>query len=223
MCRGKKYCTELGNNPSQWDRDCPLRLPSVYDSAIDTFVDTVRLFAGGQRDQCIRLLETIDSASITDWYIEHGQQSGLHRNRIISLKLGAPLPIKDRYPVRSPARLQDAVFERDGYRCRYCGNRLIDQRLLRGFAKALGSPIFTRGTTNLTSHAIIHIAWPVADHVVPWSRGGETAMGNLVASCAPCNYGKADFTIEQIGISNPLDRLPVMDGWDGLRSLTVAL
>ena len=206
-----------------WDKDCPLRLPGAYNSAVDIFTDAARLFVGGQRDECISLLGTIDGAGITDWYIEHGQQSGLHRNRILGLKLGAPLPIEGRYPVRSPAKLQNAVFERDGYRCRYCGNKLIDQDILRGFAKALDSPIFTRGTTNLTSHAVIHIAWPVADHVVPWSRGGETSMDNLVASCAPCNYGKADFTIEQIGISNPLNRPALVDEWDGLRSLAAAL
>ena len=219
MCRGKKYCTELGDNPSEWDTDCPLRLPGGYGSAVDTFTDAVQLFVEGQRSQCISLLETIDSASITNWYIEHGQQSGLHRSRVIGLMLGAPLPVEERYPVRSPAKLQAGVFERDGYRCRYCGNKLIDQNLLRNFANALDSPNFTRGTTNLTSHAIIHIAWPVADHVVPWSRGGETTIDNLVASCAPCNYGKAEYTIEQIDTANPLNRPPVVDDWDGLRSL----
>ena len=63
MCRGKKYCTELGDNPSEWDTDCPLRLPGGYGSAVDTFTDAVQLFVEGQRSQCISLLETIDSAS----------------------------------------------------------------------------------------------------------------------------------------------------------------
>jgi hypothetical protein len=92
----------------------------------------------------------------------------------------------------------------------------LSQDFIRAFVTSLNSPSFTKGTTNLTSHAVIHIAWPVADHVIPWSRGGETSMDNLVASCAPCNYGKADFTIEQISIGNPFDRPPIVDEWNGL-------
>lgn len=30
------------------------------------------------------------------------------------------------------------------------------------------------------------------DHVVPWSRGGETILENLTTACAPCNVGKKD-------------------------------
>lgn len=223
MCRNKRYCSELGEDASMWDKDCPLRLPATFNTAIDVFADAVQLFANGQRQACIDVLETIDTRTITDWYIEHGQQSGLYRNRGINVQLAAPLPIEDRFPVRSPAKLQNAVFERDGYRCRYCGNKLISQDVLKTFAKVLNSPSFTKGTTNLTSHAIIHIAWPVADHVIPWSRGGETSIDNLVASCASCNYGKADYTIEQIGIINPFNRPPLVDNWDGLRSLAASL
>lgn len=223
MCRGQKFCSELGEDLLIWDRDCPLKLPNMYDGAVSTFADAVQLFVNGQRKQCLDLLETIDNLGTTKWYIEHGQQSGLHRNRIIGLKSKTPLPTEERYPIRSPARLQNAVFERDGYRCRYCSNKLISQDFLRAFAIMLDSPRFARGTTNLTTHAIIHIAWPVADHVIPWSRGGETTIDNLVASCASCNYGKAEYTIEQIGISNPFDRPPIVDAWDGLRFLVPSL
>lgn len=83
---------------------------------------------------------------------------------------------------------------------------------------ALDSPLFTKGATNLTSHAIIHLTWPVADHVVPWNLGGRTDMSNLVASCASCNYGKAGYTTEEIGIASPFDRPPIVDEWDGLVS-----
>jgi CRISPR/Cas system Type II protein with McrA/HNH and RuvC-like nuclease domain len=35
------------------------------------------------------------------------------------------------------------------------------------------------------------------DHVVPFSRGGETVRENLVAACGPCNQEKLDFTPEE--------------------------
>lgn len=37
------------------------------------------------------------------------------------------------------------------------------------------------------------------DHVIPWSRGGETSPSNLVVACAPCNHKKRDRTPEEMG------------------------
>jgi hypothetical protein len=45
----------------------------------------------------------------------------------------------------------------------------------------------------------------------------STSLENLVTSCWSCNYGKLDATLEQIGISNPLERgINKIDDWDGL-------
>ena len=66
------------------------------------------------------------------------------------------------------------------------------------------------------THGIIHLTWPVADHVVPWNQGGRTDLDNLVSSCASCNYGKDGNTIQQIGIQNPFNREPIIDTWNGL-------
>jgi 5-methylcytosine-specific restriction endonuclease McrA len=49
------------------------------------------------------------------------------------------------------------------------------------------------------------------DHVVPLSLGGRTNESNLVTCCWSCNYGKANYTVEQIGIDNPLDRAVDLD------------
>jgi hypothetical protein len=35
-----------------------------------------------------------------------------------------------------------------------------------------------------------------ADHVVPWSRGGQTVLANGVASCPTCNRRKSDRLLE---------------------------
>lgn len=53
------------------------------------------------------------------------------------------------------------IYQRDGYRCCYCGEK---------FDAALLEP----------------------DHVIPISRGGNDALGNLVASCKECNRAKWD-------------------------------
>ena len=39
------------------------------------------------------------------------------------------------------------------------------------------------------------------DHVVPWSRGGEHSINNLVVACRPCNRAKHDRTPSEMGWS----------------------
>jgi hypothetical protein len=54
------------------------------------------------------------------------------------------------------------VANRDGFRCRHCGR----------------SPALNAGVT-------LHV-----DHIVPWSKGGETVLENLQTLCSECNIGK---------------------------------
>jgi hypothetical protein len=216
MCRGVNTCSELGLDPTTWDKYSPLRTPAWMKSTIDTFENAVDDFIRGDKNSCLEKLATIKSKEITDWYIEHGQMSGRHRKITLNIPVPTSLPNELRDPVRSPARVQNDVFKRDGFKCRYCGNKLISQEFFRLFIKELNSPVFQRGGTNLATNGIIHIAWPVADHVIPWNLGGRTNLTNLVSACATCNYGKDGFTIEQLGIENPFNRMPLVDKWTGL-------
>ena len=77
--------------------------------------------------------------------------------------------------------------------------------------------------TNAAQHGVIHAFKIVADHVVPHNCGGRTDLDNLVTSCPGCNYGKEAFTLEQLGLEDPLARPPVCSGWDGLTSLIPGL
>lgn len=54
------------------------------------------------------------------------------------------------------------VANRNGFRCQHCGK----------------SPALNPGVT-------LHI-----DHIVPWSKGGETILENLQTLCSDCNLGK---------------------------------
>ena len=65
---------------------------------------------------------------------------------------------------RNPSnRLKVQVLMRDGNRCRLCGVECND------------------GLHN------IHF-----DHIVPWSKGGETTLDNLQVLCSDCNLAKGD-------------------------------
>jgi 5-methylcytosine-specific restriction endonuclease McrA len=183
---------------------------------VDLFIKAVEAFIAGNKNLCLEIIDQIRTTEITEWYIEHGQMSGRHRKLQLNIPPPETIDIDLRDPIRSPAKLQKQVFERDSYHCRYCGGKLISQEFLKTFIKSLKSPLFSRGETNLNTHGIIHLTWPVADHVIPWNKGGRTSLDNLVSSCAPCNYGKDGYTIEQLGLIYPLTRPAKISDWDGL-------
>ena len=73
-------------------------------------------------------------------------------------------PVRRRTSRHISDRLRFAILLRDGFRCQSCGS----------------SPITTLGTE-------LHV-----DHIVPWSKGGETEKVNLQVKCSRCNLGKGN-------------------------------
>lgn len=68
------------------------------------------------------------------------------------------------------------VFDRDGYKCRYCGRTPEDSIILE------------------------------VDHVIPISKGGGDVMENLVTSCFECNRGKSAIEIGSVAPESDADR-----------------
>jgi 5-methylcytosine-specific restriction endonuclease McrA len=215
MCRGRNFCTEIDSDPQNWDKRTTLRRPEWMDKQIELFFEAVELFFLNKIDKSKNLILSLRNEEITHWYVEHGQMSGMHRKNILNRPEPVSLNMEGRDIVRSPKKYQKQVFERDGYKCRYCGAEVISQEFLKLFSEALNLPKFRRGNSNLTTHGIYHLTWPVADHVYPWVNGGGTNLSNLVTSCAPCNYGKAGYTIDQIGINDPFNFPIEKTNWDG--------
>ncbi len=61
-------------------------------------------------------------------------------------------------------RLRFKVLQRDNFKCCMCG-----------------------ATPAKDPSVELHI-----DHIVPWSKGGETVIDNLQTLCSKCNLGKTD-------------------------------
>ena len=115
-----------------------------------------------------------------------------------------------------PKAVNLEVAARDRWRCRYCGVRLISF----DFSKRLHNLfpdlwVIDPGVERLM-HPAAYLLRYTPDHVVPRSAGGANDASNLVACCGTCQYQKGDCSIEELGLSNPFDRLPIPDGWDGL-------
>lgn len=64
--------------------------------------------------------------------------------------------------------------------------------------------------------------WVQYDHLVPHARGGNNDLKNIVITCAPCNYGRWNKLVEEVGLRDPRDREPVQSTWDGLERFLTA-
>jgi 5-methylcytosine-specific restriction endonuclease McrA len=64
-------------------------------------------------------------------------------------------------------RLRFIVMRRDCFKCKLCGRN-----------------------PSKNPELILHV-----DHIIPWSRGGDTIAENLQTLCSECNIGKSDLAI----------------------------
>lgn len=111
-----------------------------------------------------------------------------------------------------------AIYRRDHFACRYCGLKLFPSELLRAFENVAGTDSFAATAKN-ASHGAALVFRTTYDHVDPLNCGGRHTLDNLVTACYSCNFGKAGYTLEQLGLDDPRLRPKVSNDWDGLMSL----
>jgi hypothetical protein len=121
-----------------------------------------------------------------------------------------------RIPLRMPTPEEKrALHERDGYHCRFCSIPVIRKEIRRRMI-AVYPEEAVWGRKNAEQHAALQAMWAQYDHILPHSRGGTNDLSNMVVTCAPCNFGRMEFTLEEVGLADPREREPVRSAWDGL-------
>ena len=95
------------------------------------------------------------------------------------------------------------ILERDRWSCRYCESPLLLRSQVDKFRSLIGEDLFPLGSTNLTKHGAYFLHVATIDHTIPWSAGGTNDMDNLAATCHACNFGKDDFTLEELSLDGP--------------------
>ena len=123
---------------------------------------------------------------------------------------------------RMPSSAQkNELLRRDGYNCRFCGIPVIRPEIKKLLHKIYPESI-PWGRTNASQHAAFQCMWVQYDHVVPHSSGGTNDLNNLVITCAACNFGKMEYTLEELGLLDPRDYEPKRSEWDGLERINQA-
>ena len=187
--------------------------------AADLLSQAADQMVAGNADQARELLRQADMP-ILRAYTASAMSSvteGVHRWRAVE-NLPREIPKSERGK-RAPSPAEEvAIITRDGFRCRYCGCRVVFRKAQTALSRALPGAVHW-GNRDIELNAAFYTLKAVLDHVVPHAHGGGSDADNLVTSCQPCNYGKGNWFIEQVGLKDPRLRPPIVDSWDGLTRL----
>lgn len=206
----------------------PLPYPTSFNDEIDRFVGAVQLAFGGQVHSARQHLKKINHIPMVQWFDGISQHVGDVRYELVNARQGQRKKKAHRKKRdMSMSRLR-RLAERDGYRCGYCGIRVVEPAVLKKVQSVLGRDVFPsktggKGSSNLDYHGIWMTIGLTLDHVKPFAIDADDSDGNLVTCCWSCNFGKYDYTLEELDLAWPAQSKGVIDGWHGLRDTTMKL
>lgn len=188
---------------------------------MNAFDAAYRAAVAGDSRLATELLASTYDRELNEWFDVHAQNTGTFRSDHFGSEAtsvqGLALD-----PLRSVTRFEGPLFKRDGFRCRYCGVRVVPGRIAKRMQSIFGKDVFDATSRGNAPRHGVKLAFSAAlDHVVPHSRGGRTDPENLVTSCWACNYGKAEYTLAEMGLEDPRTREPQVDRWRGLTDVPI--
>jgi hypothetical protein len=206
MCKQKNnsFCPALGPDPDTWSKNAPLPKPQWINDSFQIFIAALTLALEGKIDAAQSTLKNSRDEEMRSWYHVHAQNTAAWRSD--AFKVEDPKIILPLDAVKSFSKFEKKLYARDNYKCRYCSSYVMPKKLFKKAQSLIGETYLPLGRTNLTRSGFYLMFVATLDHVLPLSFGGRTKEGNLVTCCWSCNYGKANYTVKQIGIDNPLDR-----------------
>ena len=193
-------------------------VPQVFDAA--RYLDAAAsAHLAGHGELAEHLIRVADMDDVREWTESLWGKASIY---VLPRAIQGGLPTLDksnRIPVRMPnATEKKLIHDRDGFHCRFCEVPVIRPEIRQTLA--LHYPKVLRWEkTNLGQHAAFQAMWAQYDHVIPHARGGDNSLANTILTCAPCNFGKMNYTLEELSLSDPRLRRPVQDSWEGLERL----
>jgi hypothetical protein len=199
-------------------------IPEIFEAArlLSEAVDAHLVGDGSRAD---RLIREADMPAIADWVLP---LTWINETKLADIRFrevsGAPVTLAkaDRIPVRMPtAELKAELIALYGYNCAFCGIPLVTAEVRKALTAAY--PEAARwGAKDPLQHAALLSMWLQFDHVLPHSRGGDNSLSNIVVTCAGCNYGRMQYTLEEVGVLDPRLTPPMKTDWDGLQRLLLS-
>ena len=170
----------------------------------------------GDRVRAAYLIKQADIPEVKEWgYSLWGANSPYIQYQEIP-NAGPILSKGERLKIRMPTAAEKRqLLQRDGYHCRFCGIPVIRTEIRQRFVHAYPE-LEIWGKTNDKQHAAFQTMWVQYDHILPHAKGGGNELSNMVITCAPCNYGRMNYTLEEVNLIDPRTRSQIVSEWDGL-------
>jgi hypothetical protein len=190
-------------------------IPEIFDAARNLDA-AVSAHLAGKRALAAELIRLADMPAIREW-TESLWGKGGPWTRPLPVENPLPFVPKDqRIKTRMPDRTDiAALIARDGFHCRFCSIPVVRAEV-RTLIHCAYPGALPWGTGNANQHAGFQALWLTYDHLLPHSRGGTSDIENMLVTCQPCNCGRSDLTLEEVGLSDPRLRNPIRSSWDGL-------
>jgi len=221
---GRNGDDDPGTDPDFWAiRNSLLPATPDMERAADLLSEAADMILANRDEEAVTLIQQADITTLFDVREQASRARppvfSVHRLRKVANLLPEITKEQKAARFRSESPLGEAVFRRDGWRCRYCGCRVVPAKARKWMRKRLPGVIRWIPGANPEGHAGFWTLWASVDHVIPRARGGRNEPENLVTACTVCNFAKDEYTLEQLGLADPRSRPPVLDGWDGLTRL----
>lgn len=199
-------------------KDCLLNPIDEIQTAAHLLQSAVAFHINSKTDLAASCIKEADMPAITDWTeaLWGGFNPNIHHLREIP-NTPPLLPKDQRIKMRMPSKDEKRlIIQRDGYNCRFCKIPVISPDIRKAMHKLY--PDSARwGPKNADQHAAFQAMWLQFDHVLPHSRGGTNDLENIVITCAPCNFSRMQWTLEELGLKDPRkDKAFRKTTWDGL-------
>jgi 5-methylcytosine-specific restriction endonuclease McrA len=208
-------CHDAANDIDFWaPRACFLPPIPEVDRAAELLAEAADALLAANCALALERLRQADMPVVSNYatMIMGRYDLNIHRKRNIDIDLQKGVRVKQRMP--SP-QVERSMYSRDGWRCRFCGCRVVLKPARDRMAKLLPGAI-RLGPRAQDCHAAFLALSAVPDHIIPHTYGGTNDLDNLVTACWPCNNGRGSLTLNEVGLIDPRSRPPLVDGWDGL-------
>ena len=198
-------------------RNCFLTPIPELDMAADLLSKTADALVATDYQTAREFLAQADMPVVYDYArkIMGANAPFIHRRRTVHIASPKGVKAEQRKPT---ALIKRTIYARDGWRCRFCGCRVVPNDA-RDKMRALLPGAIRLGPLARDYHAAFLALNAVPDHLTPRAAGGGNDLDNLVTACWPCNNGRGAYSLEEMGLIDPRSRplIADRDEWDGLR------
>ena len=175
-------------------RDCFVPPIAEIDQAIEFLEQAADAILSGNLDSAASLVLKADIPELCEFAqkITGSTDLEIHRFREVA---GVPKPTTARAKRRMPKKsVERGIFARDGWRCRFCGSRVVVSDALRRICMEVPDSAAWGNRGNADhDHCGFRAVCASLDHILPHSRGGDNDETNLVTACYPCQFGRNQF------------------------------